>query len=141
MKFNRDELAAVLKAGYRSIILEADDWRPLADHVISLIEVMKDHRDVDWCAAGGFERNFKPKHLQEYMNREVQITKESERQLNAKLWDWLEEHPDYTLDCNSGIWCCTPNDTTHPDNYQGSTPKEAVETAIREEQYAEGRDT
>ena len=32
----RDELAGILRAGVRSIILEADDWRPLADHVLEL---------------------------------------------------------------------------------------------------------
>uniref|UniRef100_A0A6M3JVF6 Uncharacterized protein n=1 Tax=viral metagenome TaxID=1070528 RepID=A0A6M3JVF6_9ZZZZ len=38
MDYTRDQLAEALRVGYRSIIREADEFRPLADHVLALIE-------------------------------------------------------------------------------------------------------
>lgn len=35
----RDELAESLRNGYRNIILEADEWRPLADHILALMDL------------------------------------------------------------------------------------------------------
>jgi hypothetical protein len=32
----RDELAAGLRAQFRSILVDADEWRPLADYVLEL---------------------------------------------------------------------------------------------------------
>ncbi len=32
-----EELGGVLRAGYRAIIVDIDEWRPLADHVLALI--------------------------------------------------------------------------------------------------------
>jgi len=34
------------------------------------------------------------------------------------------------LDYQCGIWCCSPNETDSPDNYQGSTPREAIDAAM-----------
>lgn len=36
---SRDQIAEALKAGHRGIILEADEWRPLADHVAGLMAI------------------------------------------------------------------------------------------------------
>ena len=33
---SRDELVGILEAGYKDIILETGDWRPLAQHVHDL---------------------------------------------------------------------------------------------------------
>lgn len=38
---NVEELAKVLKAGYRAILREADDWRPLANHVLQLMALAR----------------------------------------------------------------------------------------------------
>lgn len=32
-----DEFAQTLRAGYRSMIVEADEWRPLAAHIFALV--------------------------------------------------------------------------------------------------------
>jgi len=36
--WERAELVRVFRAGFGPIIAEADDWRPLADHVLALLE-------------------------------------------------------------------------------------------------------
>lgn len=36
---NRDELAESLRIGFKAMIVEADEWRPLADYIISLLDV------------------------------------------------------------------------------------------------------
>ena len=44
---------------------------------------------------------------------------------------WLDEHAEtHVLDYQCGIWCCSPNETDSPDNYQGSTPREAIDAAM-----------
>ena len=44
--------------------------------------------------------------------------------------DWLEAHPGYILDEQCGIWCCYPEATEAPDNYQGDTARAAIDAAI-----------
>jgi hypothetical protein len=34
---SRDQIAETMKRGHKSIILEADEWRPLADHIAGLM--------------------------------------------------------------------------------------------------------
>ena len=34
---DRDSLAQILRVGHRSIIVWADEWRPLADNVLDLV--------------------------------------------------------------------------------------------------------
>lgn len=59
----RDELAKALKAGYGPIILEADEWRPIADHMLAAIEqarrqereacaMIADAPEWDWHSSG-----------------------------------------------------------------------------------------
>lgn len=36
---NSAELAKVLRTGHRAVIIEADEWRPLADHVLELVQL------------------------------------------------------------------------------------------------------
>ena len=35
----RDELVGILEAGYKAIICEAGEWRPLANHIFAWIEM------------------------------------------------------------------------------------------------------
>lgn len=53
----RDELAKALKAGYGPIILEADEWRPIADHMLAAIEQARQSRpaclDCEYTDTGG----------------------------------------------------------------------------------------
>lgn len=57
-----EELAGVFKAGHRAIIREADEWRPLANHVLGLIALARKDLPcpsctegpmVQWCAVCG----------------------------------------------------------------------------------------
>lgn len=61
-----EQLADVLKAGYRSILREADEWRPLANHVLGLMRLAREEERralpcpvctegpmVRWCACCG----------------------------------------------------------------------------------------
>ena len=53
--------------------------------------------------------------------------------------DWLDAHPDRTLDQVSDIWCCAGESEEAPDNCQGITVREAIDSA---QQWAamQGRD-
>lgn len=69
-----ERLAEVLKAGHRSIIREADEWRPLGEHVLGLIQMArKETREeqetcpdcteapmVKWCVACGHGMSVHP---------------------------------------------------------------------------------
>ena len=39
LELTTEELADVLKAGHRAVIREADEWRPLAGHVLGLMKL------------------------------------------------------------------------------------------------------
>jgi len=39
INLNRDELAKSLQASFGAILQEANEWRPLADYILSLIEL------------------------------------------------------------------------------------------------------
>lgn len=36
---SRDELAEILRSSHRAVIVEADEWRPLAGHVLELVQL------------------------------------------------------------------------------------------------------
>lgn len=43
-EMNRDELAESLRIGFKDMIVEADEWRPLADYIISLLDLQLDKK-------------------------------------------------------------------------------------------------
>jgi len=56
-----EELAGILKVGHRAPILEADEWRPLADHVLGLMKLTR--RDALEEAAQKFDEDAKTARL------------------------------------------------------------------------------
>lgn len=41
-QMTRDELAKALEAGYSQIIREADEWRPIADHMLAALRTARE---------------------------------------------------------------------------------------------------
>ena len=63
MKINRDDLANGLKQGFKQIIIENDDWLPLADYILNLISMASNNKN---------KKNIKQKlalwnHINEYV--------------------------------------------------------------------------
>lgn len=64
---NVDEMAEILKAGFRSNIVEADEWRPLASHVLSLMKLAANPLpEVDDEAESRFEKMLASKRGQAF---------------------------------------------------------------------------
>lgn len=74
----RDELADSLRTGFESIIKEADEWRPLASHVLDLIQHKVNILRRELEIAQGF-------HDVAVKERDL------ERLRNDRLHDWIDD--------------------------------------------------
>ena len=71
----RDGLAVFLKAGFAAIILEADEWRPLADYVMAVRRTVREEADAEIA----HERAFRDKAPQALADA-VRLAREEERE-------------------------------------------------------------